>query len=43
MRDGRIIADGSKEMLLTSKTMSDLFGVPLEVVRTRDRYSLVDC
>ena len=43
VRDGRIVADGPKEALLTSETMSGLFGVPLEVVRTRDRYSLVDC
>lgn len=42
VRDGRIVVDGAKDELLTNEIMSDLFGVPLEVVRTRDRYSLVD-
>lgn len=42
VRDGRLIADGPKDELLTSETMTALFDVPLEVVRTRDRYSLID-
>lgn len=42
LRDGRLIADGPKANLLTSETMSDLFAVPLEVLRAHDRYSLVD-
>ena len=29
VRDGRIVADGPKEALLTSETMSGLFGVPI--------------
>lgn len=43
VRDGHIVADGPKETLLTSENVSRLFDAPLEVVRTRDRYSLVDC
>jgi iron complex transport system ATP-binding protein len=33
MRDGRIIADGPKEDLLTPTALSDLFGVPLQVTQ----------
>lgn len=41
VKDGCIFADGPKERLLTSDTMSSLFDVPLEVVNTRGYYSLV--
>jgi iron complex transport system ATP-binding protein len=31
MRDGRIVADGSKETLLTAPSLSELFGVPVSL------------
>jgi iron complex transport system ATP-binding protein len=37
MREGRIIADGPKEQLLTAQCLSDLFGVRVELA-TRDGY-----
>jgi iron complex transport system ATP-binding protein len=32
MRDGRIVADGAKAELLRTNVLSDLFGVPVEVI-----------
>jgi iron complex transport system ATP-binding protein len=37
MRDGRIIADGPKDQLITQEILSDLFGVRVEIT-TRDGY-----
>ena len=37
MRDGRVLADGRKEELLTEDRMSKLFGYPVEIAR-RDGY-----
>jgi len=31
MRDGRIVADGAKEKLLTAEVLGELFGVRVEV------------
>jgi iron complex transport system ATP-binding protein len=31
MKDGRIIADGSRHALLTPQTLSNLFGVPVDI------------
>jgi iron complex transport system ATP-binding protein len=33
LQEGRILADGSKEDVLTEKRLSDLFGVPVSLVR----------
>lgn len=40
IKDAAVFADGSKERLLTSETMSDLFGVPLTVAAHGGWYSL---
>lgn len=40
IKDASIFADGSKEEILASKTMSDLFGVPLSVEQVGGWYSL---
>ena len=40
IKDAEVFADGPKEELLTSKTMSDLFGVPLEVTERNGWYAL---
>jgi len=37
LKDGRVFSDGTKEKMLTSKTLSQLFDTPLEVVK-RDGY-----
>jgi len=37
LKDGRVFSDGTKEKMLTSKTLSHLFDTPLEVVK-RDGY-----
>ena len=37
LREGRIVADGPKEEILTAKRLTDLFGVPVQLVR-RDGY-----
>jgi len=39
--DGAVVADGSKQQLLTSACLSDLFGLPVAVQRRGDHYSLV--
>ncbi|WP_241157084.1 ATP-binding cassette domain-containing protein [Adlercreutzia sp. ZJ304] len=41
MKDAHIIADGSKEQLLSSKNMSALFGIPANVVQRAGYYSLM--
>ena len=33
MRDGRIVADGSKKQLLTAKTLQELFGIEVELIK----------
>lgn len=42
VKDGRIFADGPKATLLTDEVMTDLFDVPLHVLRDGDRYAIVD-
>src|ERR1700732_4632139 len=37
LREGRILADGSKKEILTAERLTDLFGVPVQLVR-RDGY-----
>ncbi len=37
LREGRIVADGPKEEILTAARLTDLFGVPVQLVR-RDGY-----
>jgi iron complex transport system ATP-binding protein len=41
MKDGAIVADGSKSKLLTSAALSQLFGAKLRVVRRGSDYDLV--
>lgn len=41
MRAGRIIADGPPGLVLNSAALSQLFGTPLRLVRTRGHYDLV--
>jgi len=33
MREGRIVADGAKEKLLTARVLSEMFGVEVRVMR----------
>ena len=40
IKDAQVFADGPKEELLTSETMTDLFGVPLEVEERGGWYAL---
>ena len=40
IKDAEVFADGAKEKLLTSETMSELFGVPLEVDEAQGWYAL---
>ncbi len=40
LKDGRIVADGPKEELLTSEHMTNLFGVPLQVTGSKGYYRL---
>ena len=40
IKDATVFADGPKEELLTSETMTDLFGVPLEVAEHNGWYAL---
>ena len=40
MREGRVVADGHKEELLTSDRMSKLFGYPVEIVRRDGFYHI---
>jgi iron complex transport system ATP-binding protein len=41
MKNGRIVADGKKEKLLTSATLSRLFGAKLRVVKRGSDYDIV--
>ncbi len=38
MRDGRVVADGPKEEILSAGRMADLFGVDLEMTRRNEHY-----
>lgn len=42
VKEGHVFADGSKEALLVDEVMTDLFDVPLHVLRDGDRYAIVD-
>lgn len=42
VKDGEVYADGSKDELLVDGCLSDLFGVPLRVLRDGQRYAVVD-
>lgn len=42
LKEGRIFADGPKHRLLTSETMTDLFGAPLEVVEHDGHHALLE-
>lgn len=39
LKDGKILRDGPKEQLLTTASLTDLFGVPIEVTERRGYYS----
>lgn len=41
LRGGRIVADGPTRELLNSRALSELFGAPLRLVRTRGHYDLL--
>ncbi len=41
MRGGRIVADGGPGRVLSSASLSELFGAPLRLVRTRGHYDLI--
>lgn len=41
LKEGRVFADGLKDELLSSETMTALFEVPLQIQRRRGYYSLV--
>lgn len=41
MRDGSIVADGPPRRVLSSAALSELFGAPLRLVRTRGHYDLI--
>jgi iron complex transport system ATP-binding protein len=41
MRGGRIVADGAPRRVLSSGSLSKLFGAPLRLVRTRGHYDLI--
>lgn len=41
MRSGRIVADGAPRRVLSSASLSKLFGAPLRLVRTRGHYDLI--
>lgn len=42
MRGGRIVADGPKSHILTSTALTNLFGVPLRVVRNGSQFDIAD-
>lgn len=42
LKEGRIFADGPKRELLTSRNMTELFDVPLEVVESDSYYTLLE-
>lgn len=41
MREGQIVADGPPRLVLSSASLSKLFGAPLRLVRTRGHYDLL--
>lgn len=41
IRNGRIFCDGAKEQLLRRETLSDLFGVPVEVIERQGYYHVL--
>lgn len=40
LRDGRIFADGSKDLLLTTQRLTELFGLPVELMKRDGHYHL---
>jgi iron complex transport system ATP-binding protein len=42
LRGGRILADGPKSSILTSEKMSELFGVPLRILRDGDYFQILE-
>jgi len=42
LRDGRIMADGSKAEVLTSEGMSALFGIPLRISQQNDYFHILE-
>jgi iron complex transport system ATP-binding protein len=42
LRGGRILADGPKGSILTSEKMSELFGVPLRILRDGDYFQILE-
>jgi len=40
LREGRIVADGPKEAMLTSERLSALFGANIQIARRDGYYSL---
>ncbi len=40
LRDGRIFADGSKHLLLTTECLRELFGLPVELIERDGNYHL---
>jgi iron complex transport system ATP-binding protein len=41
IRNGRIFCDGPKEQLLRPETLSNLFGVPVEVIERQGYYHVL--
>lgn len=41
IRNGRVFCDGAKEQLLRPETLSDLFGVPVEVIERQGYYHVL--
>jgi len=41
LRQGKVFADGDKEQLLTSESLSELFGLPVELTRRDSYYHLL--
>jgi iron complex transport system ATP-binding protein len=41
IRNGRVFCDGNKEPLLRSETLSDLFGIPVEVIERAGYYHVL--
>ena len=39
LKDGKVFADGAKEELLTSATLSNVFGLPVEVIKQAGYYN----
>jgi iron complex transport system ATP-binding protein len=41
LKEGKVVADGAKESLLTSNTLSFLFGIPIQLLRANGFYQAV--